>query len=206
MTVALFVGSPRAGSNTRSMASYLKSRLEGHGEDVVVLDVKTPRLNEDTLVPRSIDVLREIDSIVLMTPVYLDLPPHVALAWLRAVWEKRENLNGVAPAVYGISHSGYFEPVHKRVSLEAMEHFARRMEWPWLGALAFGGTSPIDGRPLEQAGPFSKKVRPALDRLAELIPGKQPIPADLARSAGKRPIPLPIRLVVWVMNAALRRI
>ena len=205
MTVALFVGSPRAGSNTRSMASYLKARLEDHGEDVVVLDVKTPCLNEDTLVPRSIEVLREVDSIVLMTPVYLDLPPHVALAWLRAVWQRREELEGVAPAVYGISHSGYFEPVHKQVSLEAMEHFARRMDWPWRGALAFGGTSPIDGRPLEQAGPFSKKVRPALDRLAELIPGKQLVPAGLARSAGKRPIPLPIRLVVWVMNAALRR-
>ena len=205
MTVALFVGSPRVGSNTRSMAAYLKARLKERGEDVVVLDVKAPRLDEDTLVLQSIEALREADSVVLMTPVYLDLPPHVALAWLRAVWEKREKLEGAAPVVYGVSHSGYFEPVHKRISLEAMEHFARRMEWPWLGALAFGGTSPIEGKPLEQAGPFSKKVRPALDRLAELIPGKQPVPADLVRDAGKRPIPLPNRLVVWVMNAARRR-
>jgi len=204
MTVALFAGSPRVGSNTRSMAAYLRARLEERGHEVVVLDPKTPRLS-DAFVPESIEALRGADALVLMTPVYLDLPPHVALAWLHALWKRRDELEGSSPAIYGISHSGYFEPVHKRVSLEAMEHFAQRMGWPWHGGLAFGGTSPIDGRPLEQAGPFSKNVMPALDRLAGLIVAVQPIPADLVRAAGKRPIPLPTRLIVWVMNATLRK-
>jgi len=205
MTIALFVGSPRARSNTRSIAAFLRSRLEERGQRVVVLDPKGARLDADGFLPESIDVARNADTLVILAPVYLDLPPHVALAWLHALWERREALEGASPTVYAISHSGYFEPVHKRVSLEALEHFTRRMGWAWRGGLAFGGTSPIDGKPLEEAGPFSKRVRPALGALAGLIAEDLPVPADLVGAAGRPPVPLPKRLVVWVMNATLRR-
>jgi len=204
MKVALFVGSPRVRSNTRSIVTFLRARLEEHGADVTVLDPKGARLT-DELVADSIDALREADALVFLSPVYLDLPPHVALAWQEAIWAHREELRNASPTVYAVSHSGYFDRVHKRVSLEALEHFSARMGWPWRGGLAFGGTSPIDGKPLEEAGPFAKHLRPALHQLAELVAENRPIPSELARAAARRPIPLPSRLIVWIMNAVLRR-
>jgi len=204
MNVVLLVGSPRATSNTRSMAAFLSARLEERGVPPVVLDPRCAEL-EESFVVRSIEAIRNADALVMMAPVYLDLPPHVAIAWLHTLSERCDELDRASPAVYAISHSGYFEPIHKAVSLEAWEHFARRMDWTWRGGLTFGGTSPIDGRPLAEAGPFSAKVRPALRRLADLIAEGHPVPIDLVRSAGRRPIPLPKRWIVWLMNAYLRR-
>jgi len=204
VNVVLFVGSPRTPSNTRSMAAFLRARLEERAIQPVVLDAKRATI-EETDVTRSVDAIRDADVLVLMGPVYLDLPPHLMLAWMHAIWEQREALSDTAPAVYAISHSGYFEPIHKALSLEAFEHFARRMGWTWHGALAFGGTSPIDGKALEEAGPFSAKVRPALTRLADLIVEGSSIPSHLARAASRRPIPLPKRWIVRLMNAYLRR-
>jgi len=186
------------------MAAFLRARLDERGVSAEVLDPQSATL-DDTLAGRSIDALRDADALVLLTPVYLDLPPHLALAWMQALWERRDELAETAPAVYAISHSGYFEPIHKAVSLEALEHFACRMGWTWRGGLAFGGTSPIDGKPLEEAGPFAAKVRPALAELADLIAEDRFIPPGLVRRAGRRPIPLPKRLIVWLMNAYLRR-
>ena len=205
MNVVLFVGSPRATSNTRSMAAFLSARLAERDIQPIVLDAKRPTLDE-AFVTRSIDAIRDADALVLMAPVYLDLPPHVALSWMHAIRERREGLGEASPSVYAISHSGYFEPIHKDVSIEAIRHFVRRMGWGWNGALRFGGTSPIDGKPLEEAGPFSAKVRPALVRLADLIAKRRPIPIDLARAASRWPIPLPTRWIVWLMNAYLRSV
>jgi hypothetical protein len=204
MKTVLFVGSPRATSNTRSMAAFLSARLKERGVPFVVLNAKRATLTE-AFIAQSIDAIRDADALILMAPVYLDLPPHVALDWMRAIWERRADLDGTAPAVYAISHSGYFDPIHKAVSFEAFEHFARRMDWTWKGTLGFGGTSPIAGKPLEEAGPFAAKVRPALERLSILISEDRPIPSDLARTAERRPIPLPKRWIVWLMNVYLRR-
>jgi len=169
------------------MAAFLRARLEERAIQPVLLDAKRATI-EEADVTRSVDAIRDADVLVLMGPVYLDLPPHLMLAWMHA-----------------ISHSGYFEPIHRALSLEAFEHFARRMGWTWHGALAFGGTSPIDGKALEEAGPFSAKVRPALTRLADLIVEGSSIPNHLARAASRRPIPLPKRWIVRLMNAYLRR-
>ena len=205
MTVALFVGSPRTRSNTRSMATFLRDGLEARGEDVATLDPTSARPDADSFISQSVDVLRDADVLVILAPVYLDAPPHVTLEWLHALWKRRDSLDGASIDVYAVSHSGYFDPVHKLVSLEAYQHFCRKMGWTWRGGLAFGGTSPIDGQPLQEAGPFAKRPRSALERLAQLIGEGRPVPAELTREAGKPPIPLPKRLVVWIMNAVIRK-
>jgi len=204
MSVVLFVGSPRVRSNTRSIAAFLRERLESLGADVVTLDPKRAGLDDESFVSRSVDTLRGADTIVILAPVYFDAPPHVALAWLRALWSHREALDRHVPALYGVTHSGYFESIHKRPSLETFEHFGRAMGWPWHGGLAFGGTSPIDGRPLEGMGPFTRRLRPSLDRLARTIHERRAVPSDLVREASKRPIPLPKRWIVWIMNTMIR--
>jgi len=205
MNVVLFVGSPRVPSNTRSIVAGLRARLEAADSSVVTLDPKRGDEAADAFLSESIAALRCADAVVIAAPVYLDLPPHRTLAWLHGLLERREALDGSARSVYAISHSGYFEPIHKAVSLRALRHFCQRMGWTWRGGLAFGGTSPIDGRRLEEAGPFSRRVRPALDALADVVIGERDIPQDVIVRAGRSPIPLPRFLIVWLMNQMLKR-
>jgi len=205
MNVVLYVGSPRKPSNTRSIVSELSRRLREMGHQVRVLDAERDKQVSEDFVAESKDALRAADALVIAAPVYLDLPPHRTLSWLHAIWMRRDEMVGHRLAVYGISHSGYFEPAHKQVSIEAMAHFCRRMGWSWMGALAFGGTSPIDGRKLEDAGPFSLRPRKTLPQLAICIVDGRPIDAKTSRDAERRPIPLPRRLIVWMMNWVLQR-
>jgi len=200
MSVVLFVGSPRVPSSTRSIVAGLRSRLEEAGASVTVLDPKRGEEAAPAFIDRSLKTLRAADVLVVASPVYLDLPPFKTLAWLQAVSAKWDELAGCRLSVYGISHSGYFEPIHKAVSLRAFEHLCRRMDWRWRGGIAFGGTSPIDGRPLEQTGLFGRRVRPALDALVPVLLSQHNIPRSLAKRAGRSPIPLPRRLLVWAMN------
>jgi hypothetical protein len=205
MSVVLFVGSPRVPSNTRSIVFGLQRRLEDEGVPVMVLD---PGRNEETSEPfldRSMDALRTAAVLVIATPVYLDLPPYRTLAWLHALLERHNAFGEHLPNVYAISHSGYFEPVHKDVSLLALRHFCQRIGCSWKGGLAFGGTSPIGGRPLKEAGVFTRRIRPALDGLAEAIAAGREIPQDVRVRAARSPIPLPAALIVRLMNWTLRR-
>jgi len=205
VNVVLFVGSPRARSNTRSILVGLRKRLEQAGASVTVLDPKRAEEAGEAFVDQSIEALRSADALVIGAPVYLDLPPFKALSWMQAVLSRRDELAANRLGFYAISHSGYFEPVHKMVSLQAHMHFCAHLGWTWRGGLAFGGTSPIDGRPLEETGLFGRRVRPALDALVPIIMAKQSIPCELIRRAGRSPIPLPRHLLVWAMNQMLRR-
>jgi len=200
MNVVLFVGSPRIPSNTRSIATGLRTRLEGAGASVAVLDPTRGEEASPSFIGESMEALRAADALVICAPVYLDLPPFKTLSWLQAILEHCGELARLRLGVYGVSHSGYFEPVHKRVSLRAMEHFCKRMQWDWRGGLAFGGTSPIDGRPLEETGPFGRRVRPALDALVPTVLSNEDVPSRLIARAGRGPIPLPRKLLVWAMN------
>ena len=78
------------------------------------------------------------------------------------MWERRAELDGHAPLFYGIAHSGFPEPIQRRAELRSMRFFAEQMGWTWMGGIGFGGTSPIDGRPLDEAGMFSKQLRKVL--------------------------------------------
>lgn len=74
---------------------------------------------------------------------------------------RRVEAAAAAPRSYGIVHSGFPEPVQRKAELRTTELFAASMGWSWQGGVGFGGTSPIDGRPLEEAGMFSKQPRMA---------------------------------------------
>lgn len=153
----------------------------------------------------SVTMLQSADALIIVAPVYLDLPPYKTLSWLHALVEQCQALHACTPSVYAICHSGYFEPIHKQASLHAIGHFCRRMEWPWQGGLNFGGTPPIDGKPLEKAKPFTWRIRPALDELATLVSSGRVFRSGLVARAQRKPMPLPRRLSVWMVNRMIRQ-
>ncbi|MGC9530622.1 MAG: NAD(P)H-dependent oxidoreductase [Candidatus Bipolaricaulaceae bacterium] len=205
MSVLVVAGSPRARANSRAIAAFLRGQLERRGQSVVQLDVRDALRDMEGLLARSAAELAGAEAVVLVLPVYLDLPPAPALEWLYGVWERRDQLEARAIALYVVSHSGYFEPVHKQVSLEACQHLSRRLGWAWHGGLAIGGTSPIAGEALERKGLLTRRLRRVLGQLAEVIADGRAVPAGLARRAAKAPLPVPIPLLIWLMNGQVRR-
>ena len=151
VTVLVIDGSRRPKSNTGAIARDLATRLTAAGRAAEVWRVPKwsagPEATDEAL-----EKLAGADVVVLVAPSYLDELPAVTQRLLEDVWERRAELRGHAPLFYGIAHSGFPEPIQRRAELRSMRFFAEQMGWTWMGGIGFGGTSPIDGRPLDEAG------------------------------------------------------
>ena len=54
-----------------------------------------------------------------------------------------------------------------------MHFFAQQMGWIWMGGVGLSGASPIDGRPLDEAGIFSRRLRKVLPpAAADIVAGR----------------------------------
>lgn len=207
MNVVLAVGSVRPPrSNTESIAAFLRIAIESTGAGVTSIEAQAWKDSDPELPADAAEALRTCDVLVVVTPVYLDTLPAPALRMLERL---RDALSSRPPerpvACYAVAHSGYLEPAHKGPALETCGHFARAAGLDWRGGLGFGGTSPIAGRPLEALGWMTKNLRRCLGQLAETIARAEPISPRLEKRAGKSPIPLPLWMIVPLLNRMTRR-
>ncbi|MGC4120603.1 MAG: NAD(P)H-dependent oxidoreductase [Myxococcales bacterium] len=200
MKALIVVGSPRTRSNSKALGAYLQKKLESLGASVDLFRLPAKGIDGadlDALVGR----MRASDSVVLVAPLYLNGLPASTQRLLEDLADRKEALAGHAPRFYGVSHSGFPEPTQRAPEVRSMQLFAREMGWPWQGALSIGGTSPIDGKPLEEAGMFGKVSRKALDAAAPEIAAGAPFsPVTIAISQHK-PIPMPLWALVWLINS-----
>ena len=153
----------------------------------------------------ALEKLAGADVVVLVAPSYLDELPAVTQRLLEDVWERRAELRGHAPRFYGIAHSGFPEPIQRRAELRSMRFFAEQMGWTWMGGIGFGGTSPIDGRPLEQAGWFSKQLRKVLPLAVADIAAGRPFSPEAIRLSVKSPFPMPRKALIALINSRTRK-
>ena len=86
-----------------------------------------------------------------------------------------------------------------------MELFAAAMGWSWMGGVGFGGTSPIDGRPLEEAGMFSKQLRRCLPLVVADVLAGRPFSAGTVACCDRSPFPLPMSVIIWMVNGRTRK-
>jgi hypothetical protein len=204
MNVLVIDGSRRAKSNTGAISRDLTARLAAAGATVDLW-----RVPKWDAAPAELDValtnLAACDAVVLVAPVYLDELPAVTQRLLEGVYGRRAELGAHAPLFYGVSHSGFPEPIQRRAGLRSMRFFAEQMGWPWQGGVGFGGTSPIDGRPLEEAGMFSKQLRRCLPLVVADVTAGRPFSAGTVARCDKSPFPVPLRVVVWAVNSRTRK-
>ena len=165
----------------------LATRIEKVGGRCAILDVPTDGFlqgkNEDLL-----GAFRSSGRVVFISPLYHDQLTFTATSVLESLAARRSVF--AAPLDFAaIVHSGYPEPVHTRTALAVCRKFASEMGWRWAGGLTTGATSPIGGRPLEQAGGLVRNLRKALDIAAEALAAGRPIPGEAARIAAKPSLP-----------------
>jgi hypothetical protein len=205
MRALVVVGSPRTRANSKALGSHLQALLEKRGLEVELIRLP-PRGIAGPELDSFVDRLRGLDSLVLVAPLYLNNLPASTQRLLEDLHERRGSLSGATPRLYGVAHSGFPEPTQRETLVRTMELFARAMGWPWQGALSLGGTSPIDGRPLEEAGAFASTARKALAAAAPEIASGAPLSPATIRLSHRRPVPLPLRLMVWIVNARTRSV
>jgi len=204
MNVLIIAGSRRPKSNTGAIARDLEARLQEAGQTVELWRVPkwsaAPEATEEALARLAV-----ADAVVLVAPSYLDELPAVTQRLLEDLWERRGELRGHAPHFYGIAHSGFPEPIQREAELRSMRFFAEQMGWRWMGGIGFGGTSPIDGRPLDEAGMFSKQLRKVLPLVAADIAGGRGMSAEAIRLSEKSPFPLPRGPLIKLINSRTRK-
>lgn len=204
MSILVIDGSRRPKSNTGAIARDLAARLGAAGATAVLWRIPRwsagPEATDEALAR-----LAAADVVVLVAPSYLDELPAVTQRLLEDVWERRAELAGHAALFYGIAHSGFPEPIQRRAELRSMRFFAEQMGWHWMGGIGFGGTSPIDGRPLEEAGMFSRQLRKVLPLVATDIAAEREFTPKAVRLAAKSPFPLPRGMLITLINSRTRK-
>jgi hypothetical protein len=87
-----------------------------------------------------------------------------------------------------------------------MQLFAAQMGWRWMGGIGCGGTSPIDGRPLEKAGMFSRQLRKVLPLVAADVAAGRELSQETVRLANKSPFPMPRGMIIGLINSRTRKV
>ena len=204
MTVLVIAGSRRSKSNTSAIVRDLESRLAAAGRTAQVWRVPKWSAGAEAT-DEALEKLAGADVVVLVAPCYLDELPAVTQRLLEDVWDRRAELRGHAPLFFGIAHSGFPEPIQRRAELRSMRFFAEQMGWAWMGGVGFGGTSPIDGRPLDEAGMFSRQLRKVLPLAAADIAAGRPFSPQTVSRSEKSPFPMPVRMIIALVNASTRK-
>ncbi len=202
MNVLLIQGSPRGRrANTGSILAFLATELAIGGAQSETYAVSARGPGPDDLDGLHAQ-LAAADAVVLAAPVYLDTVPAATQRLFESLSARGP---GPAPPLYGIAHSGYFEPVHKLCELRTMRLFCEAMGWSWRGGVGFGGTSPIEGRPLEDLGGLTRRLRAGLQAVAADIAAGRPLSQKTVALCSRPPLPLPTRPVVWLTNRQGRK-
>ena len=198
-------GSRRPRSNTGTIARYLEAQLAALDQSAEVWRVPKWGAGLEAT-DEALDKLAGADAVVLVAPSYLDELPAVTQRLLEQVWERRAELAGHTPLFYGIAHSGFPEPIQRRAELLSMRFFGEQMGWAWMGGVGFGGTSPIDGRPLEEAGMFSRQVRKVLPLLAADVAAGRELSPESIRLSDKSPFPMLKKALIALVNLRTRKV
>jgi hypothetical protein len=204
VNVLVIAGSRRPKSNTGAIARELRAQLERVGLAADLWRIPKWSAGPETTA-EALQKLAAADAAVLVAPSYLDELPAVTQRLLEDVWERRAELEGHAPLFYGVAHSGFPEPIQRRAELRSMRIFAEQMGWTWMGGIGFGGTSPIDGRPLDEAGMFSKQLRKVLPLAVADIAAARPFSPEAIARSDRSPFPMPMRMVIALVNSRTRK-
>lgn len=202
--VIVIQGSPRKRANTRAIVAALEVELRRLGTSVDVFHVPAKGVAPDDLAELR-RKLRASEAVVLTAPLYIDGLPPVTQLLLEQLAERHDATGDLALRMYGLAHSGFPEPIQRETELRTMALFAGAMGWVWQGGVGFGGTSPIDGRPLDEAGMFSKHIRRCLPHVAADIAAGAPFSEATVRLCDKSPFPVPLWLLIRVVNRGARK-
>jgi ferredoxin-NADP reductase len=134
-------------------------------------------------------VLADADVLVVISPLYVDALPYIALLGLQKAHALRGE-NAKPQPVVGIINCGFPEPEQTRFAFAVLRNFARETASVFAGGLSVGGGEIIHGRDLVKAGGVTIPLRRALDASAAALGQGGVIPKAVSLSLA-RPLMAP---------------
>jgi hypothetical protein len=199
----LLVGSPRRGKATSAaLGRYLGDRLAEHGwrmgRAFLYGLIGNAEREHDLL-----GTLREVDLVVLATPLYVDSLPAVVTRFLELWAQDLGSCAGpLRPSLTVILNCGFPEAEHNRVALAICRRFAHETGVGWRRGLALGGGEGFGGRELEAVGGMARHARRALDLAAAALADGQQVPDAAVELMARAYVPR--RIYQWIGNRSWR--
>jgi hypothetical protein len=117
------------------------------------------------------------DLVVLSFPVYFDSVPAALVRAMELMAQHHDGTRG-STGLMAIANCGFVEAEQARSALETCRLFARDAGFEWRGGLAMGGGLIINGRPLADAGPVTRRAMEALDLTAAALADGHSVPRE----------------------------
>jgi len=190
LKVLLLHGSAKgAKSSSASLGDYILSRLPDEGVEKETQHIAKALRSEERW-DKLVAAVDGADTVILSFPLYWDgLPSHVVRALEGLREHRRASPPSKAQRFVAIVNNGFPEPWHNEVSLRICRRFADEVGFEWSGGLNVGGGAAIDGKPLEEAGGMTVKLRKALDLAAEPIGRGEPVPKEIEEQVAHQMYP-----------------
>jgi multimeric flavodoxin WrbA len=206
----LLVASPRGRKSTsHSLGRYLFEQLNISGFQTELIQLY-PALGSHNRTQSLLEAVPSNDLIVLAFPLYVDSLPGPVTHALELIAAHRSAVQPTGeagrPAFVAIVNSGFPEAEQNQTALAICAQFARRAGFTWAGGLALGGGSSIvNGTPLNQLGWRGNSIRASLEITASSLASGNPIPDEAVRLMAKRRMPkwmfLSMSPISWLLKA-----
>ena len=206
----LLVGSPHGRKSTsQALGGYLLEQLNASGLQTETIQLY-PALGSRERAQSLLKAVASNDLIVLAFPLYVDSLPGPITRALELISAQRTTVQlaneAERPAFVAVVNSGFPEAEQNRTALAICAQFAQASGFTWAGGLALGGgSSVVNGTPLDQLGWRGNSIRASLELTAGSLASGNPTPDEAVRLMAKRRIPkwmfLLMSPISWLMKA-----
>jgi multimeric flavodoxin WrbA len=206
----LLVASPRGRKSTsHSLGRYLLEQLNISGFQTEMIQLY-PALGSHKRTQSLLEAVATNDLIILAFPLYIDSLPGPVTHALELIAAQRSSFQPAGearrPAFAVIVNSGFPEAEQNQTALAICARFSHRAGFTWAGGLALGGgSSVVNGTPLNQLGWRGNSIRASLEITAGSLASGNPIPDEAVRLMAKRRIPkwmfLLMSPISWLLKA-----
>ena len=176
--VLLLVGSPRGKKSTSTnLGTYLLSGLQEKGLEALQTLWIGHVLRSQDKTQQMLKSVDEADIIILAAPLYDDCEPYIVIKAMELIAAQQKELGKTgktrANKTFSVIENCAFPELHHHVTvLQIYRKFANDVGFHWGGSLAISAGEALQGRygkSLEDVGSMAKKVKAALDRMADSL-------------------------------------
>jgi hypothetical protein len=194
LKIVLLNGSPKGrGGTSGSFGDYILNKIPNEGISKETFHVGKTIRKEEKWNDLVLSV-KNADTIILAFPLYWDSLPSHLIKGLEKLYAQKEEL-GKSQNFYTMVNNGFPEPWHNEIAIKICHRFADKMSFKWQGALNIGGGAAVAGRPLEDTGGMTMKLRQTLDIAAKAMGEGKPIPKEVSDRLSKPMYPAWINTV-----------
>lgn len=176
--VGFINGSPRpSGSLSRMMIDTFIQELHLTPENYSICDTRKISSRADYSLEYAF--LLECDTIVVVTPLYIDSLPSTLLQFLNGLEKYRATTSPIkSPILYGFVNCGFIDGFQNHIALNILEHYAACMNWSYGGGVGLGSGEMFRGmkNTIPKEAKMLKPLYDAIDTFTTCLTTQLPIP------------------------------